>query len=277
VEASRTLSAIIIPGNVNQDVTWTSDDTGIVSVDGGVVTAIAPGTAKVTAASVVDASKTAECTVTVVDVSSVPAGKWLAGMWTFEDNNNPGQATIGADLEANGSFTPIGGPDNTGAVKHDPGSYYTVRHNIGANGGGDYVNEYTLMMDVRGSAAEFADWLSVFNNHDGNDGEGVLWIDGDGKIGYASLGGYSSSGLTPDTWHRLVIAVKLGESLKIYIDGEHVFSASDNTGTDGAMSLYPDVLYVGADGSGYSGPSLADLRMWSIQLSDEQVKELGKP
>jgi hypothetical protein len=276
-EATYTLSAVIIPSNVTQDVTWTSDNAEVASVNGGVITAIAPGTAKITAASVADAERTAECTVTVVDVSSIPAGKWLVGMWTFEDGDNLEMATVGADLEVSGSFTRISGPENTGAVKHDGDSYYTVHHNIGANGGGIYVNEYTLMMDIRGSAAEFAGWLSVFNNQSGNSGEGVLWIDGGGFIGYATLGGYSSGGLTPDTWHRVVIAAKLGESFRIYIDGEHVFTASDNAGVDGMMSLYPDVAYVGADGAGYPGPSLADLRMWSVQLTDEQVKALGKP
>jgi hypothetical protein len=275
VEAQRRLTATIIPDNISQDVNWSSDNTEVVTVDGGVITAVAPGTATVTAASAVDASRTAECTVTVVDVSS-PARERLVGMWTFEDENSHVKATVGYDLEANGSFTFIDGPDGTKAVKPGANSYYAVRHNIGANGGGDgYTNEYTLMMDIRGSASEFSGWLTVFNNKADNRGDGVLWIDGGGYIGYAPLGGYSSTGLTPDTWHRVVIAAKLGESLRIYIDGALVFTASQNTNIDGDFSLYPDLVYVGYDGSGYPGPELAELRIWSVQLTDGQVNALS--
>jgi hypothetical protein len=278
VEATRTLKATIIPDNISQDVNWTSDNTSVVTVDeNGVITAVAPGTAKITAASVIDESRMAECEVTVADVSSVPASKWLAGMWTFEDEANPGKATVGEDLEANGDFTSIDGPGGAKAVKPGANAYYTIRHNIGANGGGEYVNEYTLMMDIRGSAADFSEWISVFNNSTGNGGDGSLWIDGDGKIGVAGLGGYSSTGLTPDTWHRVTIAVKLGDSFRIYIDGELVFTASQGYGVDGSMSLYPDVVFIGYDGSGYPGPDFAEVRMWDIQLTDEQASALGMP
>jgi hypothetical protein len=273
----RTLKATIVPDNLSQDVTWTSDNIAVATVDGGVVMAITPGTARITAVSTVSADRTAECVVTVVDVSNMPAVQQLIGMWTFEDSNNLEKATAGVDLKASGDFTQTDGPGNTGAVKPASSAYYTVYHHIGTNGGRSQVNEYTLMMDIRGSASEFSGWLSVFNNQSDNSGEGVLWIDGGGKIGYATLGGYSSSGLMPDTWHRVVIAVKLGESFRIYIDGEHVFSASVNIEIDGKMSLLPDAMYIGADGTGYPGPAFADVRIWSVQLTDDQVRSLGKP
>jgi hypothetical protein len=200
----------------------------------------------------------------------------LVGVWTFEDAGNLTKATIGADLTAGGgAYTSIDGPDGTKAVKPGSGSTLTIHHGIGANGGGSKVNEYTLMLDVRGSVAEFAGWLSVCNTRDGNSGEGVLWIDGDGKIGYATLGGYSSDALSPDTWHRVVIAAKLGESLKVYIDGNPVFTARSSTDVDGLMSLPLDGVYIGADGAGYPGPSFAEVRIWNMQLTDAQIAELG--
>jgi uncharacterized protein YjdB len=276
VEATRTLKATITPNNVTQNVNWTSNNTSAVIVDDGVITAVAPGTAKITAASVIDASRTAECTVTVVDLSSVTAAKWLVGMWTFEDANNLVKATIGDDLEVSGNFTSVAGPNNSKAVVAGNNAYFTIYHNIGDNGGGEYTNEYTLMMDIRGSQDGFNNWISVFNNQADNAGEGVLWIDDNGYIGYAALGGYSSTGLKPDTWHRVVIAAKLGESLKVYIDGIRVFTASQGYDVDDFMSLYPDVVYIGYDGAGYSGPDFAEVRMWSIQLTDEQTTALGK-
>jgi hypothetical protein len=200
----------------------------------------------------------------------------LVGVWTFEDADNLTKATAGADLIAGGgSYISIDGPGSAKAVQPGSGSYYKIVHGIEANGGGMKVNEYTLMLDVRGSAAEFANWLSVLNTRDGNSGEGVVWIDGNGQIGYAALGGYSAPALTPDTWRRVVIAAKLGESLKIFVDGNLAFTATSNYDVDGLMSLPLDGLHIGTDGTNYPGPSFAEIRIWDIQLNDEQIAELG--
>ncbi|MDR1581855.1 MAG: Ig-like domain-containing protein [Prevotellaceae bacterium] len=266
--SASTLEATIIPSSISQEVTWASDNTEVATVDdGGIITGVLEGTAKITATSVVDASRIAECEVTVI------AFPTPVGVWTFEDAANLVHATIGEDLEAAGEIVSIDGPNGTKAVKTEYDSYFTIHHNIGANGGGEYTNEYTLMMDIRSSAEEFAEWVSVFNSG----GEGILWINGDGMIGFAPLGGYSETGLTPDTWHRVIIAVKLGESLKIYIDGVHVFTSTQGNEVDGMMSLYPDVVYIGYDTSGYAGPNFAEVRMWDVQLTDEQAKALGRP
>ncbi|MDR1172352.1 MAG: LamG domain-containing protein, partial [Bacteroidales bacterium] len=129
----------------------------------------------------------------------------------------------------------------------------------------------------------FDGWLSVYNNIYDNEGEGALWINGNGKIGFAPLGGYSETGLTPDTWHRVVIAVNLAEeSLKVYIDGALAFTATAadeevSLGLDGDWSLYPDVVYIGYDGEGYPGPDFAEVMMWDVQLTAEQVAALGTP
>jgi len=262
----------VTPENAPQSVTWTSDNANVVTVDGnGIITAIAVGTAKITVASAVATTQTDECVVTVIGALPVAAGQW-----TFEDTTNPTKATIGDALTANGSsFEVIDAPNNTKAVKFNGGSYFTVPHNIGANGGGDYVNNYTLLLDISGSATEFAEWLTVFNNKAGNSGDGVLWINGDGKIGFAELGGYSTVELMPDVWTRVVISAELGESFKVYFDGELAFEATKNIGVDGMMSLYPDFIYIGYDGSGYKGPDLAECRMWGITLPAEQIKALG--
>ncbi|MDR1153603.1 MAG: Ig-like domain-containing protein [Bacteroidales bacterium] len=280
---TRTLVATITPSDDSKTVTWNSSNTGVATVTNGVITAGATaGTATITATLSSDANTKAECTVTVVDVSSIPAGASLAGVWTFEDAANPGKATVGEDLGVSGSFTSVEGPGNTKAVVAGENAFFTIYHNIGANGGseydGEYTNEYTLMMDIRGSQEGFAEWLSVYNNIYDNEGEGALWIDGAGNIGFEALGGYSDIGLTPDAWHRVVIAVNLAEeSFKVYIDGLPAFTASMGCDLDGEWSLYPDVVYIGSDGGGYSGPDFAEVMMWGVQLTAEQVAALGTP
>jgi hypothetical protein len=65
VGGSETLQATIEPATAtNQNITWSSDKPEIATVDNGVVTAVTPGTAKITVTTV-DGNKTATCTVTV--------------------------------------------------------------------------------------------------------------------------------------------------------------------------------------------------------------------
>ena len=62
---TETLTATITPDNAtNKNVTWSSDTPSVASVNNGVVTAVAPGTATITATTV-DGGFTAICTVTV--------------------------------------------------------------------------------------------------------------------------------------------------------------------------------------------------------------------
>lgn len=67
-----TLTATITPDNAtNQNVTWESSDTKVVTVDNGLVTAVAEGTATITVTTA-DGGKTATCEVTVTPPAKTP-------------------------------------------------------------------------------------------------------------------------------------------------------------------------------------------------------------
>jgi hypothetical protein len=197
----------------------------------------------------------------------------VIGHWQFEDAANLVKATAGSDLIPNGGgFSYIEGPDGTGAVKIEAGSKnaYTVLH-----GGTAALNEYTLMMDIRGSQADFNNWITVFNTQANNSGDGVLWINDKGAIGYASIGGYSTTGLLPDTWQRLVLVAALGNYFKIYLNGALIFTATQNNGAGGMFSLSPDGVFFGSDGSGYKGPDYAEIALWDKALTESEIYMLG--
>ena len=69
---SASLTAAVAPEGVDQSVTWSSDTPTVAKVDNGTVTAVAAGSAVITATSAADPSKSASCTVTV---SAVPEAK----------------------------------------------------------------------------------------------------------------------------------------------------------------------------------------------------------
>ncbi|GHV92953.1 hypothetical protein AGMMS50268_34560 [Spirochaetia bacterium] len=106
VGATETLTAAVAPLNAtNNAITWSSSNSGIASVAGGVVTAVAPGTATITVTTV-DGLHTASATVTV------PAPGTLAisigfnyGAITITGSNGSNIISRGADTSKPTSLT----------------------------------------------------------------------------------------------------------------------------------------------------------------------------
>ncbi len=104
-EDAVSLSATVLPAIAEQNVTWASSDTSVATVENGVVTAVAPGTAIITATATngtdddTTDDKTATCTVTVVlpsaSVTTAPTAKTL----TYDKS---AQALVAAGTAENG-------------------------------------------------------------------------------------------------------------------------------------------------------------------------------
>ncbi|MCK4294077.1 MAG: hypothetical protein KAY65_12835, partial [Planctomycetes bacterium] len=88
----------------------------------------------------------------------------LKGLWEFDDAGNLTKATSGNDLILNGSgqsaVPGISGSD--GAVGVEVGTYYQCDHGIPANGGGSYVNEFTLLFDVMYPQESAGKWRAFY-------------------------------------------------------------------------------------------------------------------
>jgi|GEM_PF-2805702 len=71
--AARTITVTIVPENAtSKNVTWSSSNEAVATVDNGVVTPLATGSATITATSAADGTKTAAATVTVVNLAEDP-------------------------------------------------------------------------------------------------------------------------------------------------------------------------------------------------------------
>lgn len=98
VKSTLQLKATITPSNANQEVTWSSSDSKIATVDEkGLVTGVKAGTVKITATSKENSSIKATCTITVenIPVSSVELDK--ASLTLTEGDTYTLKATVKPD------------------------------------------------------------------------------------------------------------------------------------------------------------------------------------
>lgn len=132
VGVGATLTPTITPSNAtNQNVTWESSDTKVVTVDNGLVTAVAEGTATITVTTE-DGSKTATCTVIVTNNGSGPV--------------LPPQPSDPAPSQPEGGGSSSAGAGSSGSSA--PRQQSPVVHNV-SNSSAYRKGEYEFWMKVR--------------------------------------------------------------------------------------------------------------------------------
>jgi autotransporter-associated beta strand protein/YVTN family beta-propeller protein len=210
------------------------------------------------------ASLSAGATLTVYELA-------VTGQWDFSRGDL--RATVGADLEYLGDTTNITGFPSMningqttrvmafGSNSISQGFY--MRHGASANGGGHFVNQYTLIMDVMFPSPSSDQWRALFQtdpfNHAGNDAEFYV---GNGSAtpnanGIGAEGQFNGT-LTPGAWYRIAFAVDLtapaGQQLIKYVNGALVGSQSLSGGVDGRYALGPTAALFTAGISGFTQP-----------------------
>lgn len=175
-------------------------------------------------------------------------------------------------------------PDGTGAYVHHPpfsagggggaGGYLMGYTNVPPNGGGAYLNDYTIMMDIYLPAL---DWTALFNTNPGHGNDADWYVAPDGSLGIGELG-YSPSGtISAGRWHRLAFVQDQANNLTQYfVDGAKVFQ-SGAAGLDGRFSLYtsndaPPQLVIHGEGDG-SGNYSNEIYMGSLFFADFPLSE----
>jgi Icc-related predicted phosphoesterase len=197
-----------------------------------------------------------------------------AGLWQFNDANHLTQGTKGDSLIEVGTHSFVAGINSgDGAILDPLGSYYICNHGILPNGGGEYVNEWTALMDVKVPASSFGHWVALFQTNVSNSNDADCFIAYDGTIGVADTG-YSSSAVSSETWYRIVVSVDNGSFYRIYVDGT-LWKEGTIQPVDGRFSLDPQILFF-ADDDGEDYPIICtNLAVWGQALTSAQVSELG--
>ncbi|MBN2209839.1 MAG: PEP-CTERM sorting domain-containing protein [Sedimentisphaerales bacterium] len=232
---------------------------------------------------------------------NVPAG--YTGLWRFQDyfvasgfqyatmaatvgtdlvNSNPDNGDTSSDngIWFTGPWTQIGidgiAPDaysNNGVAQIRSNNELTCYHGIAPNGGGSYVNEYTIAMDYVQTSG-LTTWNSLYQTAGtahANDGD--LWTDGAGHIG-VGVTGYSTLTYDASTWHRIVLSVDNANFFRVYVDGV-LFLDAPGQGIDGRFSLNP-YFYLFADNDWEDQWGLVGtVATWGRALTTEEIAPMG--
>ena len=238
---------------------------------------------------------------------TVSAAATITGQWNFESGNL--QAAIGYDLQyldgpgaetqartVFGTSTALGLPDIGGepaGVMGFPRSLphmgYVMDHGMPANGGGVFVNQYTLIFDLLFPADSGNQWRALIQIDDPtNQNDADLFINPAGGIGIA--GQYQGT-VQVETWHRLAFAFDLvaegGPLLRKYIDGVLVGQQVLGQGLDGRWALSPAggmfdgsaLLFTddNTDGGHVQPGFVSSIQVHDVALSSAYLGALGAP
>jgi hypothetical protein len=117
-----------------------------------------------------------------------------------------------------------------------------VHHGAPSNGGGVYMNQYTLIFDVYIDAFTFSNgsgWFPFFNTNAANINDADAYIQFGFGIG---TGGDYAGNFNADTWHRVALTFDLADSagprFTKYLDGSFIGWQILDDGVDGRWSIY---------------------------------------
>ena len=219
------------------------------------------------------------------------------GLWAFNNAGNLVKATLGNDLILNGagqsSVAGIIGSD--GAVAVESGTYYQCDHGIAANGGGSWVNEFTLLFDVMYPQQSAGKWRAFYQSNWSNSNDADYFIHpsdeswGVGALGYTDNAGVGQWHSSHSTWYRAVLTVNLDNNSSVafhdlYINGQLKGKHSTaSLGLDGRFSLYssshatPYLVLSGDDSGEDARMHFSNIAIWDRPLTPVEIAELGGP
>ncbi len=237
------------------------------------------------------------------DADGIPL---VSGQWDFNNGATTFDqglvSTVGADLtyfpntEFNALYQAVPFGDQTADVLSFTAASATdgllMLHGGLPNGGGQRVNQYSLIMDVNYPATSTgyrALWQVNTNAPAGDDAD--LFVNDQNGIGISSQ--YQGN-VTPDTWHRIAFTFDLTKrELGKYIDGVNVLTgpvgssplgtgpfqylSASSGGVDQRWSLSP-LAALFADEDNEIGPVLVNsVQFRPVTLTADEIRRLGKP
>lgn len=212
---------------------------------------------------------------------------------TMPDPNPVHDMSASVELEG---YSVIDGADGK-AIALAGHNWFRIWHGISANGGGSYVNDFTIVMDVRIAESDSIYSLFECNPHSTSGGKSSeMEID---TLRLSSVDKpWSTEGIAPSVktlevnkWYRITYVAKLSEYVRMYVNGE-LWNEVTGDNTDGRPAPYsndndPDDAVFKVAGNNethiYNTPARdedKDVDMVAIfaqALTDADVLEFGAP
>jgi hypothetical protein len=151
---------------------------------------------------------------------------------------------------------------------------------VAANGGGSYVNQYTMIWDLLVPNVAASPYMALLQTNPDNSNDGDFFIRADPR-GIGISGEYAGT-INDNQWHRIAASFDLTTgTLNKYIDGALVGTQSLGSGVDGRWSLDPTggvkpLLFTDDDGETNSG-YLSSFYFVDQALNSEAILALGGP
>jgi len=153
------------------------------------------------------------------------------------------------------------------------------------NGGGLYLNQFTVVMDIYLTSPHA--WLPLFNTNTGNTNDADWYVSDTGALGIGTLGYSAGGAVIADAWHRVIFAADLGAgTVSMYLDGALVRERTGTSLRDGRFSIStandagPDLILANeGDTSGIYTREwlLSAFAFTSRTLSAAEAAQLGGP
>ena len=209
---------------------------------------------------------------------------WSGGgiaQWDF--NGNLASSTGGANLSAEASapatvagvsFTTasIGG-QTAQVAAFTRGTFFRMAHGLAANGGGSYLNQYTLIMDAMFPSRPTG-WAVLWQTNPNNANDGDWFINPTGGLGISSAYGGS---VADGTWNRIALVVDaVAGTFTSYLNGTGVQQIGGVT-LDGRWSLDTSALLFADEDQENAGGYINSVQLRGSALGAADIAALGGP
>ena len=218
----------------------------------------------------------AEATLAAIDAAA-PALR-PDSLWLLDDPVVPNLAVTGIPLKnitigKSPAITMTPCATDTGG-----NSYFVAMPDQDANGGGEYVNQYSISFDLKLPAGHGR--IPLFNTNRFGDNGAELAITATGALTTGDA--TSSYSMRPDLWYRVLLTADLAAgSVDVYVNGKAV--AGTGGDVDGVFSAWgrdqsvPVLSLLKENGAAAGGVNLMNVAWWKRTLSTDEVAELSVP
>lgn len=153
---------------------------------------------------------------------------------------------------------------------------------IPANGGGAFINRYSLVFDVY--LPNPGAWFCFFNTNPANSNDGDFFLNSNRALGVGAIGYSGNNVMQPATWHRVIFSADLPSgTVTTYVDGTLIRTRTGASLADGRFSLKagttagPSLRLFNDEDGETSGVLVNAFAFTDVPLSAPQAQALGGP